>query len=149
MLMRYLVAFALFASLAVAAPKKKDWEAGGYVGTEACLACHEDMGKAFLNACGTNPRVAQRGAGFVRELPLGASRKAEGGFDVLVVPYGRGGAVFAAPCAQDDAGNGAVCGLPQSARVPTERGAAGDGADAKQRAGLLDLPCGQAGAICV
>jgi DmsE family decaheme c-type cytochrome len=48
MLMRYLVAFALFASLAAAAPKKKNWEAGGYVGTEACLACHEDMGKAFL-----------------------------------------------------------------------------------------------------
>ena len=46
--MRFLLVFALFAALAAAAPKKKDWEAGGYVGTEACLACHEDMGKAFL-----------------------------------------------------------------------------------------------------
>jgi len=50
--MRILLAFALIAGLAAAAPAKpkakKDRAAAGYVGTEACLVCHEDMGKAFL-----------------------------------------------------------------------------------------------------
>ena len=36
--------------IAGAAPKKARTDKEGYAGTEACLVCHEDMGKAFLKS---------------------------------------------------------------------------------------------------
>lgn len=42
-------ALVLLGTLA-AAPRKQRTEKEGYVGTEACLACHEDLGKAFLGS---------------------------------------------------------------------------------------------------
>jgi DmsE family decaheme c-type cytochrome len=37
-------------ALAFAGPKKARTDKEGYAGTEACLVCHEDMGKAFLKS---------------------------------------------------------------------------------------------------
>ncbi len=51
--MRPLVASAIFFVLAAAtfaAPKKARTDKEGYAGTEACLVCHEDLGKAFLKS---------------------------------------------------------------------------------------------------
>lgn len=60
--MRSLLILALLAAVALAAPQKKDRTAAGYVGTEACLVCHEDMGKAFLKTRhGSLEKNASRG----------------------------------------------------------------------------------------
>jgi len=40
----------LLPCLALAAPQKARTDKEGYAGTEACLVCHEDMGKAFLKS---------------------------------------------------------------------------------------------------
>lgn len=46
--MRTLLTLVIVPLLVLAAPKKAHTDKEGYVGTEACLVCHEDMGKAFL-----------------------------------------------------------------------------------------------------
>jgi DmsE family decaheme c-type cytochrome len=51
--MRFLSAISLLAVLAAslsAGPKKARTEKEGYVGTEACLVCHEEIGKSFLKS---------------------------------------------------------------------------------------------------
>lgn len=49
--MRILLVAASLAGLVTAAPQKNArTEQQGYVGTEACLACHEELGKAFLKS---------------------------------------------------------------------------------------------------